>query len=409
MKYGTKGIMGVDYEKRIDFDRLRKDRVQKIKAQMEGTEIGCLILFDNHNKRYATATCAMGPEPDNMGRYSIIPKGGEPYIFGFGSEVAATKLNCPWIADRAYPAHSTMFGALPKEWGLYENFIKDLEMVLSENNIKKDAPIGIDIMDGQLLTVLLEKGYNIVDGQPLMLKARMIKTEDEIKIMADAASGVDAAFHKIAKALEPGIRENDIQAVASHELHRQGSQWVLNVQVTSGPRTHPHPHLSSDRMIRPQELVFIDIQSLYNGYQTCYYRTLCCGAASKLQKKLYADTYEMLEKGIDKIKPGNTTADVVNVWPTADYFGFKTESEAFGLAYAHGLGVSLWEMPIISRAVSLDHPMELKPGMVIAVETYAGKGMDGARIESEVVVTEDGNEIITRFPADHLIECNAEY
>ena len=409
MKYGTRGTMGVDYEKRIDFERLRKDRVDKIKAEMAKTDLGCLILFDNHNKRYATATCAMSPELDNMGRYAIIPNGGEPYIFGFGSEVAAEKMNCPWIADRAYPAHSTMFGALPIEWGLYENFINDLRMVLNNHNIPKDKPIGIDMIDGQLLTVLLDKGFRIEDGQKLMLQARLIKTEDEIRIMADACAAVDAAFHRIAKFLEPGVRENDIQAVASHELHRQGCQWVLNIQVTSGPRTHPHPHLSSDRLIRPGELVFLDIQSIYNGYQTCYYRTLCCGAATETQKDIYKVAHDMLQKGLEQIRPGNTTADIVKAWPTADFFGFKTESEAFGLAYAHGLGVGLWEMPIVSRAVSLDHPMELKEGMVIAVETYAGKGMDGARIEEEVVLTENGYEVITRFPSDKLIECNASY
>ena len=83
--------------------------------------------------------------------------------------------------------------------------------------------------------------------------------------------------------------------------------------------------------------------------------------------------------------------------------------EAFGLAFAHGLGVGLWERPMVSRLFSLDHPVTLKEGMVIAVETYCGEGTDGARIEEEVVVTANGNEIITKFPCDELIGCGGTY
>lgn len=409
MKYGTKGTLGVDYEQRIDFARLRKDRVRKTHEELAKTDFDCLVLFDSHNKRYATATAVASPEVDNMGRYAIVPQGGEPHIFGFGSEVAAEKLNCPWIADRTHPAHTNMFGALPKSFGLYENFLADLEMVLSENGIKRKGIIGVDVLDGQLITVLTEAGYQIGDGQDVMLSARTIKTPDEIQIMADACSIVDAAFHRVARAIEPGAKENDVQAAASHELHRLGCQWVLNVQVTSGSRTSPHPHLSSDRIIRPGDLVFLDIQAMYNGYQTCYYRTFCSGKSSTEQRDAYAEAYQLMVDGLAQLKPGNTTADVAGAWPEAAALGFDSEAEAFGLEYAHGLGVGLWERPIISRAISLDHPVELQEGMVIAIETYAGTGTDAVRIEDEVVMTGDGYEMITKFPSNELIECNAWY
>jgi len=405
MRFGTKGMMEVDYEERINFPRMRKERISKIKVEMEKTDLGCLVLFDSGNKRYATSTAVASPEVDNMGRYAIIPRNGEPYIFGFGSEVIAEKQNCPWIAERAYPAHTTMFGALPKSFGAYKNFIKDLKMILDMHGISKKSPIGVDIIDSQLMLALQEEGYDLDDGQDVMLNARMIKSDDEIMIMQNAAATVDAAFYKIAQNLHPGIRENEIQAVAAYELHRLGGQWVLNVQVTSGSRTHPHPHLSSDRLIQPGDLVFIDIVTLLNGYHTCYYRTLCCGKPSEKQKDLYKKTYEMLYKGIELAYPGKTTKDIVEVWPSAQYWGLKQESEAFGLAFGHGLGVGLWERPIISRLYSLKNPVELKEGMVIAFETYAGEGVDGARIESEVVISKNGPEVISKFPCEELIAC----
>ena len=409
MMSGTQGMMAVDYEERINFDRMRRERVAKIKAELAKTDFGCLLLFDNANKRYATATAVSHPEIDNIGRYAIIPRNGDPYIFGFGSEVAAEKINCPWIAERAYPAHTTMFGALPMEWGVYKNFLKDLRMVLAKHGISPKEPIGVDTLDSQAILALQEESIRIGDGQDVMLKARLIKTDDELQVMRTAAATVDAAFDRVARTIRTGVRENDLQAEAAHTLHTLGSQWIMNLQVTSGSRTHPHPHLVSDRLLQPGDLVFMDIVTVFNGYRTCVYRTFCCGKPTQQMKDLYQKTYDMLIAGTEAVRAGATTSDVAEVWPTADYWGFKNESEAFGLAFGHGVGTGLWERPIVSRLYSLEHPTELKEGMVIALETYRGDGIDGARIEVEVIVTAQGNEVITKFPYDDLIACGTNY
>ena len=408
MRRGTVGTMAVDYEERINFDRMRKERLERIEHEMEKADLDCLLLFDSGNKRYATSTAVASPEVDQMGRYAVVPRGGKPYIFGFGSEVAAEKLYCPWIAERAFPAHTTMMGALPKGFGASRRFIEDLRMVLDENGIKNNV-VGVDLIDAQLILALQEAGFRLGDGQEVMLEARSIKTEDEIMIIRQAAAAVDAAFDRMARSLGPGVRENDLQAEASHILHILGAQWVINVQITSGPRTHPHPHLSSDRLLQPGDLVFADIVALLNGYHTCYYRTLCCGASTPRQRDVYRRTYEMLQRGLEKLRAGNTTADVCGAWPKAGYWGFRDESQAFGLAFGHGVGVGLWERPIIHRLYSMDHPVELKQGMVIAVETYDGEGLDGARIEEMVVVTDGDPEVITKFPCSELISCGCKY
>ena len=409
MRYGTHGTMQVDYEQRIDFSRMREYRESRIKKYMDQFNISCLVLFESGNKRYATSTAVASPEVDNMARYAIFPRDGKPHIFGFGSEVAAEKLYCPWIKDRTFPAHSTMYGALPMEWGCYNNFIKDLMMVLEEHDIPRDESIGIDIMESQLIVSLREQGFNLADGQAVMQNSRSIKNEDEIMCLKQAAAIADAAHHRIAQTVEPGAKETDIQAAACEIMHRLGAQWVPNVQVTSGNRTHPHPHLSSDRLIQPGDLVFVDIVLLFNGYHTCYYRCFCCGKPTEKQKDIYKRCYEMQVAGLQGVRPGATTKDIANVWPTANHWGFQSEEEAFGLAFGHGIGVGLWEFPIISRLYSMDHPVEIEPGMVFALETYEGEGYHGARIEDEVVVTEEGCEIITKFPASELIGCGMTY
>lgn len=410
MRVGTHGMMQVDYEQRCDFDRMREHRVSRIYKYMDEFGVDVLLLFDTGNKRYSTSTAVASPEVDNMGRYAIIPRNGYPHIFGFGSEVAAEKLYCPWIADTTFPAHGTMYGALPAQWKCYDGFLKDLDMVLANHNLnKKEVQIGFDIGEAQIFLAMQEHGYNVCDGQAVMQYARAIKNEDEIMCLKWGAAIVDAAFHKIASTIQPGMKENDLQAVAAHEMHRLGAQWVHNVQVTSGNRTHPHPHLSSDRLIQPGDMIFMDIVCLVNGYHTCVYRCFCCGKPTAKQKEIHARCLEYQLGGIEAVKPGKTTADIATVWPDYKQMGAKDEHEIFGLQYGHGIGVGLWEFPIISRAYSIKHPVEIQPGMVFALETYAGDGQNGVRLEDEVVVTETGIEIITKFPTDELYGCGMNY
>jgi Xaa-Pro aminopeptidase len=118
-----------------------------------------------------------------------------------------------------------------------------------------------------------------------------------------------------------------------------------------------------------------------------------------------------MDRAIALVRPGATTADIVSVWPRAEEFGFPDEEAAFALQYGHGVGLSIWEKPIFSRLVSLDHPEPLEEGMVFALETYwpASDGWSAARIEEELVVTADGGEVITKFPAEELLVAGSRY
>jgi len=125
----------------------------------------------------------------------------------------------------------------------------------------------------------------------------------------------------------------------------------------------------------------------------------------------YRRCRDYMDAAIMLVKPGATTADIVSVWPRATEFGFPGEEAAFALQYGHGVGLSIWEKPIFSRLVSLDHPEVLETGMVFALETYwpAADGWSAARIEEEVVVTDNGCEIITKFPAEELLIAGHRY
>jgi Xaa-Pro dipeptidase len=241
-----------------------------------------------------------------------------------------------------------------------------------------------------------------------MLDAREVKSADEIALLSTAAAMVDGVYQSVYEALKPGIRENEIVALVNEQLYRMGSDDVEGVNAISGERCSPHPHIFSDRMIRPGEQAFFDIIHSFNGYRTCYYRTFCVGRATQSQRDAYQQAREWMDAAIALVKPGVATDQIASVWPEATSFGFADEMEAFGLQFGHGLGLALHERPIISRLNSLDQPIELKEGMVFALETYcpADDGHSAARIEEEIVVTADGPQLLTLFPAEELVVTN---
>jgi Xaa-Pro dipeptidase len=249
---------------------------------------------------------------------------------------------------------------------------------------------------------------DVRDGQQVMLDARQIKSSDEIALLATAAAMVDGVYQDITEVLKPGVRENEIVALANKRLYEMGSDDVESINAVSGERCNPHPHNFSDRMIRPGEQAFFDIMHSFNGYRTCYYRTFSVGRSNQAQRDAYKRAREWMDTAIEIIKPGVSTDQVARLWPTAGDIGLADEKTAFGLQFGHGLGLALHERPIISRLTSLDAPLEIRRGMVFALETYcpASDGVSAARIEEEVVVTADGVEIITRFPAEELFVTN---
>ena len=106
------------------------------------------------------------------------------------------------------------------------------------------------------------------------------------------------------------------------------------------------------------------------GYRTCYYRCFTIGYASRAMVDAYKRCRDYLDAAISLVRPGRTTAEIAAVWPKAKEFGFPDEEAAFALQFGHGIGLAIWEKPVISRLVSLEHSHEIKPGMVFALETF---------------------------------------
>jgi Xaa-Pro aminopeptidase len=419
----TFGPNAVDWENRVDMDRLRQERLARLNAELEKSELGALLSFDFANIRYMTATHIGTWAVDKLIRFAVLPRGGKPIVWDFGSAARHHQLYNPWLDHSEGPATaegaartgaragiSTLRGAIHPDAKIAEDVAAKVAEVLHEYGLAGE-PLGIDVAEMPILAALAAAGITVMDGQQVFMESRRIKTRDEITLLSQACAMVDAAYDGLYEFLRPGVRENECVGLVSKVLYDLGSEYVEGVNAISGERCSPHPHVYSDRLIRPGDPAFFDILHSYNGYRTCYYRTFAVGSASRAQRDAYTRCREYMDQAIAVVKPGATTADVVSLWPRAADFGFPDETAAFGLQFGHGVGLSIWEKPIFSRLVSLDHPEPLEEGMVFAIETYwpASDGWSAARIEEELVVTADGCEVLTKFPAEELLVAGRKY
>jgi Xaa-Pro aminopeptidase len=401
--------MTVDWEERVNPDRLRTYRLGRARAALDASDVGALLLFDFNNIRYVTSTHIGEWARDKMTRFALLTRGGEPHLWDFGSAAKHHRLNCPWLPpENIRGGMIGLRGAVAPEAGLFAGAAREIREILQREGVA-DMPIGVDIVEPPMLAALEAENVTVRDGQQTMLNAREVKSIDEITLLNTACAMVDGAYQLIAEQLKPGIRESQLVANVTKLLFDMGSEHVDNINAVSGERCSPHPHVFSDRLIRPGDQAFFDIIQTFVGYKTCYYRTFVFGRASDAQRDAYKKAREWIDASIELMRPGVTTDQVASVWPKAEDFGFGSEMEAFGLQFGHSVGLFLHERPIISRLNSLDHPVEIKEGMVIALETYcpASDGYSAARIEEEVVVTADGPQVITRFPSDELFVANA--
>ena len=406
----TFGLMAVDWEERVNIERLRQERLARVKNALKKSDIGALLCFDMNNIRYITATHIGTWAMDKLVRFSLLPQDNEPILWDFGSAARHHQIYCPWLGERSRAGISTLRGATHPGSGLAEDVAKKIKLELEMRNLQNE-PVGVDVIEIPVLFALQAQGIKVVDGQQLMHEVRKIKTQDEITLLNTATMMVDAAYDELYRFMKPGVKENECVGVVSKVLYDLGSEHVEGVNAISGERCSPHPHVYTDRVLRPGDPAFFDILHSFNGYRTCYYRTFAIGSASPAMVDAYKRSRDYMDAAISIVKPGITTADVVKLWPKAQEFGFANEEAAFALQYGHGVGLSIWEKPIFSRLVSLDHPEVIEEGMVFALETYwpAADGWSAARLEEEVVVTKDGCEIITRFPSEKLLVAGTHY
>src|SRR6266446_6826497 len=398
------GHTQVDFEERVDFKRLHAYRLGRARQALAKSGLGAVLVFDQYNIRYLSGTVIGEWARDKLTRWCLLSGTGEPWVWDFGSAARHHRLYTPQIPGRQSLAGMVgMRGAVSPKAGLFQKAAQEIRDILRAEGVA-GMPLGIDLVEPPFLFALQALGVEVRDSQQVMLEARMLKSQDELTLLNMAAAMVDGVYQDIFEALKPGARENEIVALATSRLYEMGSDCVEAINAISGERCSPHPHNFTDRLIRPGDQAFFDVIQSFMGHRTCYYRTFNVGRATAPQRTAYRKAREWIDKAIELLKPGMSSDKIARAVPEAKEIGFASEMEAFGLNFCHGLGLGLHERPLISRLTSFKEPIELKAGMVFAVETYcpATDGISAARIEEEVILTPEGAKIISLYPAEEL-------
>jgi Xaa-Pro aminopeptidase len=382
------GLMGVDWEERIDFDKLRRDRLRKAQDALRESEADVLFVFRTEDARYLTGyRHHLGPTPLLGNATIVLMPDAEPLLFTMDYEHC--RLRMPWLSEKSLQPRANF----REEVGI-RKWTEQVSALLGDLNGKR---IGVDLWSPTLEKHLKAALPNteFVDGYKILMEAKIIKTPEEIACLKIANAMTEAALDSALEVLRPGIRECEVLAEAWHKMTSLGSEWTQcsNI-VCSGPYTAPYRRFTSDRVIRNGDMVIIDIGACFNGYWGDLTRIWVCGdiRPTQPQKELHQKCYDAVWNACAASRAGNTTADV---FAAADPYVLDS--------LGHGSGMAPWEPPYFSPH-SKDDPTVLRPGMQFNLEPYAGKpGIGGFRLENNLVVTDGDPDIYTTYPYDERL------
>ncbi len=407
--YGTNAV---DYDIRTDFDSLRKKRTNRAIEMMKKHGLGALLCFTGSKIRYVSGTYAALSKGDALMlyRYCVLTEDGPVLFETPGTDFICAKKAAPWVTD-IRPAQVWKTGAGTAKSMMTKKFAQSVIQVLEEHGVRKEK-LGVDEVGAwSAYKALMDEGVEVVDGTPALDDAVIIKFQEELEILKQACAIADAGFDTIERRLRPGIRENELCGACANTLYSLGSEGFVHMTFASGGDTNPFRRWGpTDKIIRYGDMVIIDLIHRYNGYWTCFYRNFVCGGKpTKEQKQLHQETYDSVYAAIRKIRPGAKTSEIAEVWREKESWEsqdskLKTVSL---MQFGHGVGTWDHEPPYITLAYSPEHPVEIRKNMYLAIETYAGKWgqREGARLEENMAVTDNGVEIYSMYPfPDYFFE-----
>ena len=385
------------YEPGVDFDRLRRERREKVQREMGTRDIGALVLTDIQNIRYVTGVSVMPIwTAYNLAHYVLLPVEGDPVLFEFiRSEFRAEPffddVRAPHIWQARFAAHKAPQRSM--EWAA------EIRDVLGKRGLCENR-VGVDILDYHGFQALDHAGLTLCDADEAIAAARTIKTHDEIELLHQSASVCESALFDMEQAIRPGITENELMGVFWHGLLALGGEFMSTRLLVSGTKTNPWFHEAGSKRVRPGDLVAIDTDATGpEGYLCDISRTFLCGEeGTPVQKEAYQVAHDFVRAAAEELRPGRSFEDYVKSMPEVP----EAYREQWLPAILHGIGTDNVPPYVPTRGYG-DFQMpegEFEENMVVSVECYAGKtgAQDGVKLEDEIWISADGPVQICHYP-----------
>ena len=302
------GAVGLDWQERINWDRLRKYRLERARERMKAHGLGAMLLMYDENVRYVTSTLTPGWNRLKPGlRYALLCGDDAPVLFEQGDIGMHIAKHSPWIPkDNIRYSYAWIKGAAgPASTQQVGKFTKAIQQEMKKRGVD-GMKLGVDFIDINMIKIFQDSKIEWADGMTAMMEARAVKNQDEHECMRIVGAIGDAAHWEFMKFLKPGLTENQLTAHIMEFLYNiPGMEDVEDVIVSSGLNTWPNWRNFSDRIIKPGDMVFMDLAALtWNGYKSCYYRTYMVGREPNQEQKDYYATRAEVAVRFDQSREG---------------------------------------------------------------------------------------------------------
>ena len=373
-------------------DQEYKERVVRVQAEMEKRQLDLLLAYscecESANVRYLAD---FKPCFDFAG--VLVPRQGEPALITGGPESIVYAQAFSRI--KKILIHPFFLETSAPDYSETKNIrFSDIIQVAKDLEIKRAGVAGSNIMPTAIYRDLQKAllGAEIVEADDLLFKVRMIKSDNELKILERAYKITEAAMKAAIDYTEAGKREWEIEAKAQCVMRSIGAEGTsYPVWVCSGPNTNQGLSKSSSRKIRKGELVQLSIGAKYEGYCGNMCRALVVGKISKNIRRLMEVALQAEENILDAMGPGVEASSLYKLYvDILKKHGFEKPS-LYGPA--HGTGTQECEGPWIDSVSTFT----LEPGMVFNVDIWLSEGDLGLRIEDGIAITKRGGKELSSY------------
>ncbi|NIE75187.1 aminopeptidase P family protein [Pantoea sp. Ap-967] len=379
---------------------MRQYRLQRICQQLVARDLGGILLFDPLNIRYATDTTNMQLwTTHNPARACFVAASGHVVLWDFhGCDHLSAHL--PLVSELRSGASFFYFETGERTDEHARHFCAQVDALL-RSHAGSNRRLAVDRIEVAGLRALDALGVEVHSGQAVTEFARLIKGPDEILAMRCAVASCEASVAEMRQAMAAGVTENDVWAALHAGNIRRGGEWIETRILSSGPRTNPWFQESGPRVLGDGDLLSFDTDLIgVYGFCVDMSRSWICGDREPTaeQKRLYRIAHEHIHVNAGMVRPGVRFTELTR---NGHRLPESCRAQRYGVMF-HGVGLCD-EYPSIRYPEDLEsygYEGELQPGMALCVEAYVGEvgGRDGIKLENQLLVTEDGVEVLTRYP-----------